>query len=216
MKPFLLAATLIASLWTCPLRADAPTPTFASAGTTQVPASARALMPRGATSLFAVNTSRAFGRPALLHVWAVNNPISARYSQADVLVPASKRRAASYKRLQSFKLPWIYPAEDDKGGPPSDLEVRSAYLNARTKRGPVIVLQYRQTFDHFTQVLTFPNGLNGRGYLQSLKDEGSPDGGVTYVPDLDARGNFGLRADVEELGKKTTRRFRWTGRDYED
>lgn len=189
----------------------------------KAPASARALMPRGAISLFARDVSRAFGRPVLIHVWAVNNPIAARYSQVDVLVPVAARRSKSksnrrpsgYKRRHSFKLPWIYAQDDEtKGGPPTDLQVRSAFLNAKTKRGPVVVMEYHQTFEGFTQVLTFPSGLNGRGFLNNSQDEGSPDGGVTFVPDLDESGNFYLRSDENNLGTKSTRRFKWNGKEY--
>lgn len=242
---FALALTLCA----LPVSAQTSTePTTPNAATTVVPASsepkmleakeakvpsrARIGLPRGAQTVFCLQTQLE-GKPVLLHGW---KPAKSEKTTLDIFAitstsrPARKTRGkrtrskrsstSTLRRLNRVALGEVTSADE---GPGVQMNISTTAFDARAKRGLVMVLNWPYHNVSFSYmyvpmiVVTLPTGLSGRAFSGNYTTEIESGGGTVYQPRVDADGRFLLRKKdyARDAGTAHYTPYTWDGKGYE-
>ena len=98
------------------------------------------------------------------------------------------------------------------------VEIIPRWLDAKAKRGPVLLLHFGFTHWHEWEVLTFPNGFGGRVCHQTFGFGGE---GQSYVfqdfSGRDARGLLQVSEEESDANGAISRRvYRWSGHEFLD
>lgn len=204
-------------------------PALRAAKEVRVPAGVRAGLPRGARTVFCLET-RLEDKPVLLHGWkrakgdtttldilAITRSASRGKKQA----PRSRRAAANgstpLRRLNRVPLGEIIAGDGEV-----QMSIETTVLDVPGKRGVVMVLQwpyFNVSFSYSTvpmRVVTLPAGLSGRAFVQDFSTEIEPGGGTIFQPRVGSDGRFFLREKqyARDAGTARYTPYTWNGASY--